>query len=42
MKFKRYLIGVVEEGKRVRWCKGQEFTNACVVTFAYTIFFALS
>lgn len=41
MKFKNYLVGVVAEGKRVRWPKGSQFREDCVVVFAYSIFFAL-
>lgn len=41
MKFKRYLAGVIKEGKRVRWPHGPEFRNDVVVVFAYTIFFSL-
>lgn len=41
MRFKRYLIGVWDEGKRVRWAKGPEFREAVATVFAYSIFFAL-
>lgn len=41
MKFKRYLAGVISEGKRVRWAKGPEFGKAVGTVFAYSIFFAL-
>ena len=41
MKFKNYLIGVVSEGKRVRWPKGAQFREDIAVVLGYTIFFAL-
>ncbi len=41
MKFKRYIKGVISEGKRVRWCKGEELRSSIFVVLAYTIFFAL-
>ena len=41
MKFKNYLIGVVNEGKRVRWPKGSQFREDIAVVLGYTIFFAL-
>lgn len=41
MKFKRYLAGVIKEGKRVRWPHGAEFRSDVFVVFGYTIFFAL-
>jgi len=41
MKFKKYIQGVISEGKRVRWPHGPEFREDLVVCFAYTIFFSL-
>ena len=41
MKFKNYLIGVVSEGKRVRWPNGAQFREDIAVVLGYTIFFAL-
>ena len=41
MKLKRYFAGVISEGKRVRWCKGEELRKSIITVFAYSIFFAL-
>ena len=41
MKLRRYFAGVIAEGKRVRWAKGEELRDAVFVVLGYTFFFAL-
>lgn len=40
-RFRKYLIGVWDEGKRVRWAKGADFKESVATVFGYTIFFSL-
>ncbi|MGI6378293.1 preprotein translocase subunit SecE [bacterium] len=40
-RFKKYLIGVWDEGHRVRWAKGAEFKADIATVFGYSIFFSL-
>ena len=40
-KFADYCVGVVKEGKRVRWPKGKAFTEHVVTVLSYMVFFAV-
>lgn len=39
-KFTNYCVGVVKEGKKVRWPRGKEFSAHIITVLSYVLFFA--
>ena len=40
-RFANYCVGVVKEGKRVRWPKGKDFQEHVITVLSYMVFFAM-